>query len=310
MQNGQIKRNLIGRVKDIVWPFIPASGKYLLKKFRYESIPVILLRIAYFRRFLRVQKLPTLMLKPVDRVNYYFIDINLGYKCNMKCLNCEASCRQAPSEERMSLEQINKFIDESIKQGRKWKIINLVGGEPTLHPQIFDIIQQLLFYRDTFSKDTRIKLFSNGAGEKVNSVLLKLTQEIKISNSRKTSNILLHAAFNNAPKDTLLYKYADFSNGCCQIQLCGMGLNLYGFYPCIAGANIDRVLGFNIGRKKLPVLNDSMIDQLQTLCKYCGYFRYCLPGVKNILTTKEIMSPSWRKAYENYKIKKPFLTLY
>jgi len=90
-----------------------------------------------------------------------------------------------------------------------------------------------------------------------------------------------------------------------------MGFNLYGFYPCVAGANIDRVLGFNIGRKKLPTLNDSMVDQIQTLCKYCGHFMYffsCEPEM--ITTTKEIMSPSWKKAYENYKITKPFLSQY
>ena len=196
MQSGQTEEVLMGQLKNKIWPFIPPSGKYLLKKLKYKSIPAILLRITpillritYLRRFVRVQKLPTLILKPLDRINHYFIEINLGYKCNLRCFNCEASCRQAPSQESMSLEQINKFIDESIKQGRKWKIITIVGGEPTLHPQIFDILQQLLLYKKCFSRDAKIRIFSNGAGEKVNSILSKIPQEIMIENTKK--NLIL-----------------------------------------------------------------------------------------------------------------------
>jgi hypothetical protein len=311
MQSKQALNDLIKKLKNKIWPFVPPIAKYLYKKLKYNLIPAISLRVTYLKRFARVQKLSTLILKPLDRVNHYAVEINLGYKCNLRCLNCEASCRQAPSEESVTLEQIKKFIDESILQKRKWKIITIVGGEPTIHPQFFEILQQLLSYKKLFSSDTEIRIFSNGAGEKVNMALAKIPREIVIFNTKKTSNINLFTPFNIAPKDTFLYKYADFSNGCCQLKLCGMGFNLYGFYPCVAGANIDRVLGFNIGRKHLPSLDDSMADQIQVLCKHCGHFMYFFScNLEMITTSKEMMSPSWKKAYEDYKIAKPSLSQY
>ena len=110
MQSGQTEKDLMGKLKNKIWPFIPPSGKYLLNKLRYKSLPAILLRIKYLRlrityliRFVRVQKLPTLILKPLNSVNHYSVEINITYKCNLQCFNCEASCGQAPSQESMSL---------------------------------------------------------------------------------------------------------------------------------------------------------------------------------------------------------------
>jgi len=72
----------------------------------------------------------------------------------------------------------------------------------------------------------------------------------------------------------------------------------------VAGA-IDRTSGFNIGRKKLPADDDEMRDQLDKLCRYCGFFLYSgyrrKPGYN---------SKTWKKQFEIYKQKKPKLDLY
>jgi len=44
----------------------------------------------------------------------------------------------------MSVEQIQKFINESVDNNVKWERIRVMGGEPTLHPDIFEILNLLL----------------------------------------------------------------------------------------------------------------------------------------------------------------------
>jgi hypothetical protein len=81
----------------------------------------------------------------------------------------------------------------------------------------------------------------------------------------------------------------------------------YGYYCCALAGSIDRVFGFDIGRKELPSINDTMADQLQVFCELCGYF---FSGNYFHKYTSEIISPSWKEAYKNYNKMKPSLSLY
>jgi len=232
------------------------------------------------------------------------IEIDITYYCQLKCFNCNRSCRQAPSDERMTVLQIKKFIAESIANNVKWKMIRLLGGEPLTHPDILEIINVLLDYKNNYFSDSIIELVTSGFGQEVRYVLDKIPKAVKIKNFSKKSPILLHSPFNMAPQDSRNYKAGDFPNGCAQLSVCGMGLSLHGYYCCAIAAGIDRVFGFDIGRKSLPLASDLMLDQMQRVCKLCGIsssFR---------LTKKELISASWREAYERYKKVKPELTLY
>ncbi len=102
-----------------------------------------------------------------------------------------------------------------------------------------------------------------------------------------------------------MFKNADFSNGCGVTWQCGIGLTPYGYYCCAIAGNIDRVFGFDIGRKEIPHTNDAMMDQLQVCCALCGYFL----GWHNV-TASEVISPTWEKAYIKYNKVKPSLSLY
>jgi len=266
-----------------------------LKTLFYKIVPK---RIRDELRFIRTQKPITKILGTLYKQNHSRIEIDITYKCNLKCRNCNRSCRQAPSEECMSVEQIEKFVEESKEQKRKWKYINIAGGEPTLYRNIHDIIRLLLSYKNNFSPDTVIHLLTSG--------LRKIPDGIVIENSNKHSVPFYFYPFNVAPADCRRYKYADYTNGCSVSSNCGMGLTPYGYYTSAVAGSIDRVYGFNIGRKSLPSLNDSMVDQRKILCKYCGHFR----EFDNELTREERMSSSWKKAYENYRKNRPHLSLY
>lgn len=142
--------------------------------------------------------------KPPYKPNLDRIIIDITYDCNLKCIRCNRSCRYAPSDEYITLDQIKKFLDESIKKGKKWKEIWIEGGEPTLHPQIDEIIDLLLKYKHDKNKNLRIQLNSNGYSDFTKFKLNELGLKIKIYSSEKIDpDVKDFCSFNLAPIDLL-----------------------------------------------------------------------------------------------------------
>ena len=242
------------------------------------------------------------------------IEIEITTDCNLRCINCDRSCRQAPSKENMTPEQVKKFVSESIDLKWKWNCITLIGGEPTLHPQLSEILTIIKEYKD-INPDCIIEIATNGMGEKVNKVLLSLPGWIKIRSSHKKSGINLFDSYNVAPTDSLKYKLSGFNKGCWICEVDGMALTRYGYYSCGAGASVDRVFGFDIGIKSLSLVKDALMrKQQRLLCRYCGHYKKPrlnqAPHITGKGETSEIKSSSWVKAYEKYRQTPPSLTLY
>jgi hypothetical protein len=265
-----------------------------------------LVRSNKFGHFLSTQKFVTAWTGPLYERNCHVIQLDLTFDCNLKCFNCERCCGLAPSKDCLSLEQIRQFLWESTEMDVRWKTIRVLGGEPTLHPEFLSIIEELLIFKKSQCPEVTIEVYSNGFGKKVNDVLARVSGGVVVYNSAKKSREQKHQPFTLAPKDSICYRYADFSCGCWLISYCGMGLSPYGYYPCGPAASIDRVFGFNIGKKSLPGLADPMRDQMVALCRYCGYFRFYWP----IWLDRDLISQSWRRALKNYQVSKPIMTLY
>jgi hypothetical protein len=255
---------------------------------------------------LSTQKFVTALTGPRYERSRSLIEIDITYACNLKCFNCNRSCGLAPSDDRLSLEQIQKFLRETMAKDIPWERIRILGGEPTLHPEFLPIIDALIAFKDSHRPAVEIAITTNGFGKKVNDVLKKLSRKVVVINTAKKYNVQEFIPFNLAPKDFVRYRYADYSSGCWVLTDCGMGLSPYGYYPCTAAAAIDRVFGFDLGRKSLPELSDHMIDQMEALCRYCGFFA----NANSRLIDKNLMSKSWRQAYENYRVSKPRMTFY
>lgn len=261
--------------------------------------------IKRIRHFVRLQKPVTMLMGPQYKRSRKSIEINITDRCNLRCINCDMSCRQAPGREQMTVEQITKFIKESIDNNIKWGKIRLLGGEPTLHPDILIIFNLLIDYKENHSQECSIQLVTNGFGKTAGKILSKVPAGIEVENSQKKSNNQFFYPFNLAPVDNRLNRFVDYSNGCrITTYICGIGLTSHGYYPCMVAGGMDRVFGFDYGRKKMPSSDDSMIDLLGIFCGYCGHFIRCKT------TRDEIMSPTWKKAYEKYKNRKPILSLY
>lgn len=279
---------------------------------RKTEIPAQLLRLKSFEyqirknwRKIRISRIITSLFGAQYKRSRDLIEIDITYRCNLKCYNCNRSTRQAPSNLDISIDQINQFVNESIEKGIIWKRIRILGGEPTLHPHFLEIIKSLERYL-SFNHDSELQVVTNGFDEKTNKILNNLPDHIWIENSRKsTPRQLSFAPFNVAPRDLRAYKNTDYSNGCAILEDCGMGLTPQGYYPCAISGGIDRIMIKNIGYTSCPDVNDDMKYLLEEFCQYCGRFTdgHYIPKNMRPQLEGEFISESWSILYTKWKQK-------
>lgn len=255
-------------------------------------------------RILRVQRPATWVLGRQNVRSRSLLEIDITYQCNLACAGCDRSCPQAPSRDRMGVEQVALMLEESIRSRTIWKMIKLLGGEPTLNPDLPAMIELIAGYRRDYNTDLKLVVVSNGYGERTRAVLQSLPSWVVIDNTDKTREKPKFEPFNLAPRDRWYMAAADYTNGCGITTWCGLGLTPWGYYHCAVAGAIDRVFGFDLGRKKLPDPGDDMLDQFVVFCSLCGHFLYGDP------TDEEMLSPRWEAAYRRYRSRVPALTRY
>lgn len=224
-----------------------------------------------------------------------YIEIDITYKCNLKCINCNRSCTQSPSNTEMPVSDIERFISQSIADQIEWKRIRILGGEPALHSRIFDVIDRLMDYRLKYNPSVKLVLGTNFFGNQVHQVLAEIPKSIKIKSTLKSSRVNLFKPFNMAPVDTPFNRYSDYACGCRIIEECGLGLTPSGYYMCAVAGGIDRIFQYNLGRKELPRQSDTLSDQMAAFCRLCGHFGFRWP------TRRTKVSKTWHRAYRKFK---------
>ncbi len=266
--------------------------------------------------FWRVKKLPTQIMGPQYHRSRDILELNITYACNLTCYNCDRSCQQAPTGMHMTVAQIERFVSESVAADYRWTRISVIGGEPTIHPQFFEILSLLRKFRDEHSPKTVVEIRTNGYGPLVQSVISRIPSDIVIRNSGKDAKKKANpdfASFNISPGDVEAYKGSDFRNACYVTQYCGMGLGPTGYYQCGVATGMDRILGLNLGRQSLPQKDDDMHDLLDRLCRDCGYFKRRSSAFGYSIEAPfagPVSSKTWDKAYDSYRRKKPLLVIY
>lgn len=255
--------------------------------------------------------------RPPYKPNPNKIIIDVTHLCNLWCRNCNRSCGhdQANVQEHMTVAQIERFVEESVAQGRRWSQIMLEGGEPTLNPDILEICGALVRYKREHSPKTRLFLCTNGYAERTRRILEKLPPEVYVLNSEKQSGDQdHHRDFNVAPIDLRPDISDTFRNGCVLPSIFGLGLNRFGYYPHAICGSIDRVFGMDVGRKSLPAADDDLSDMYDSLCRYCGHFWDSTdleePSVPADAKGAPPCTKSWSRAYASYNRKRPELRLY
>ncbi len=91
--------------------------------------------------------------------------ISITSKCNMKCLYCHNEGNVIDSE--LTLREIRKLVENSYNIGLNY--IRLTGGEPLIHPEIFEICKVL-------SKDYNLKVGINTNGIEIDKLIYMINQ--------------------------------------------------------------------------------------------------------------------------------------
>ena len=119
-----------------------------------------------------------------------FINIDINSFCNLKCYSCNHFVDSAPSTEMMTLEQVREFVKESIELKWQWKELRITGGEPSLHPKFYEILEEITKLKKTYLPNITLKIISNGKGKKVREKLRMDEVELKSFNSVTQSFVL------------------------------------------------------------------------------------------------------------------------
>jgi hypothetical protein len=221
------------------------------------------------------------------------VEIDITYRCNLGCYNCSRSCGNSEPIPDMTIDQIKRFIDQTKAVNKQWKMVSILGGEPTLHPDIIEIATLLS------ELDCKVLLVTNGLKK---DILSDLNNIVKIKNTEKTTKEQVFNLFNIAPIDTIEHSNNDYTQGCWITQNCGIGLNVNGYYPCAAGASIDTFLGLGIGKKSIPDDLKEMENMLNQLCRYCGHFNNRTRD-RSLFKVDTNISKTWKKLYKQGRIK-------
>ena len=125
--------------------------------------------------------------------------------CNYNCIYCECGWtnsqnkvgQKLPSQEKVKQELMKKLADMK-KNKNKLDVITFAGnGEPTIHPQFAEIIDDTIEQRNIYFPDARIAVLSNATmieNKKVFDALNKIDDNIlKIDSAFQETNLL----FNN-----------------------------------------------------------------------------------------------------------------
>jgi hypothetical protein len=228
------------------------------------------------------------------------LEIDITWECNLHCQNCDRSCSQAPTTDRMSVDQIARFLEQSKESSKRWRRLTVMGGEPTIHPNVSEILDLLLEYKSYSAPDVEIILASNGYAHHARQLLMQVPPGISVRNGRKASpRIETFEPFNVAPIDIPAIADADFADGCWITAACGLGLNRHGFYPCGVAGGIARVFGLDIALQARPSDAETLRSALDQACRYCGHFlrgEY-VPKERRVRLVGEPMSPTWKRAY-------------
>jgi len=206
-------------------------------------------------------------------INMHRLEIDITYRCQLRCSNCSRGCTQFPVDSDIHISQIIEFLDSSFQQKRFWNKVRILGGEPTLHPNFIEIIEIMYRWFEKNSPQTDVKVVSNGAGKIVREKYYQIPELWRTESSFKDgSDPDYFDPVNIAPKDLSSFQNEDFTKACWVAMECGMALTPNGYFPCSVAGAIDRMFKINGGRLTLPKDTEDMQKELSKYCSLCGHF--------------------------------------
>jgi len=223
------------------------------------------------------------------------IQMEITLRCNAKCLSCSRHCHYGmyDGSSDVTYEQVERFCSEIRLHGKERNVglISIMGGEPTLHPDLHRITTLIARLHD--EGHTRLaQIVTNGkiSPPSVPGVMICTVEEdadIRYEN---------HRCQFVSPFDT-----GQVTRECPIIEQCGVSWGAYGWWPCGAGGAICRLMGLEQFRS--DTMPERLLDQSEALpfCIHCqckaSRFMYCR-------NHGDIRSVSFRKAIDVFDAKK------
>lgn len=251
------------------------------------------------------------------------IEIEINVACDLACFACDrfSDVTTAPN---MKVEQVKHFVKESLDLNWEWERIRILGGEPTIHPHIYEIVEALIEYRHIYPK-CFIQLLSNGRGRLDRSpnptnpaaptLRRWLTYRGIDPHVEAKDPGVTPSWFNNTrltPVDREPSVESVPPCGIFGVHGCGIGLTRHGYFLDGAGASIARVAGYDIGVMELKNLTwEAMLQQAKVLCRVCGHWNPDHTVItKKVTETGEITGAFWTEKLAAYKKSPPKLRVY
>ena len=224
------------------------------------------------------------------------LEIDITYACGLHCHNCNRLTHLLPAlgRENVSLAQVRRLIDESVRLRYPWKRLSVLGGEPTQHPRFIDIVECLADYKRVANPDVLIQVSTNGVSDATKAQLSAVRRRwpnVKIFDTHKTTRYQLFDPITMAPQDRQECPAGYQYEGCGICASSGIGFNHNGFYCCAIAGAIDRV--FKIGTRVkhvADITHETLVAMYNEFCSKCGHY-----GNPDKLTTTAL-SMTWVKA--------------
>lgn len=263
------------------------------------------------------------------------VEIQINTSCDCFCHGCDRFS-DVISDPNMTVEQVRRFVDESISLEWRWDRIRLLGGEPTLHPQLLEIVEELMRYR-RFHPKVFLQLLSNGLGKldqtvwDETSLVVDRTKHPSLRGWLIDRGIDPHVEakergvtpswFHNtrlAPIDRGELGPLE-PCGIFGVHGCGIALTRHGYFLDGAGASVARVAGLDLGVMSLrDVTWEAMLEQSKHLCHLCGQWNPpsanpTLPetmATRKVTETGGVTGPFWTERIAAFQRQKPAMRVY
>jgi hypothetical protein len=235
------------------------------------------------------------------------LQLDITYRCGLNCHNCNRFTQLVPGDVKddTTVAQVEKLLADSVRINHQWGELDLLGGEPTLHPEVVRMAGLLDDYRAAHAPQCILRLYSHGNGKArmvaqdikarypayqvvVNQNTIPPAFAIKTGVSKEQFYAASMAPIDRHPE----WKNGRIFEGCVVSWSCGMGMNYRGYYCCAIAAAIDRVFRFGQAIADLSGLTQDAIEkQYQTFCPLCGHYEEIRCG-----NEQTWLSPTWERA--------------
>lgn len=231
---------------------------------------------------------------------------NLTYRCDLRCRGCNHMVIYPGHTPDMTVADAEEFIRQARELNWQFTTILILGGEPTLHPDLDRFIELVHDFLQAPGW-----LLSNGYSEKAKAILARYADDKRVQIIQRT--IKPDGSVTHLLQDYFLdpTDIGETREPCvfhtaypARKAMCGVSVDAKGYTVCPVGGAIDGVLKLGVRTRRLADLLDSEFADRQTkiLCSHCGcgWGRYhTFPEVETIEGT--VMSPTWAKAVNRGK---------